>query len=161
VESGRVFQINISEGGVPKHPIHEGQINEHGLAGDRHADLKNHGGPDRALCLFSLELILMLQEAGHPIFPGSTGENLTITGLAWDRLEPGAQLWIGAEVRIEITAFTQPCYKIKESFAGGEFCRMSQKDYPGSARLYARVLKSGTVRIGDTVSPNKPVAGDE
>ena len=37
-----------------------------------------HGGPERALCLFSLERILELQAEGHPIFPGAAGENITI-----------------------------------------------------------------------------------
>mgnify|MGYP001310271906 CR=1 FL=1 len=36
-------------------------------------------GPSRRLvCLFSIEIIEALQKEGHPIFPGSTGENLSI-----------------------------------------------------------------------------------
>ena len=157
METARVFQINISDGGVPKCPIREAKVTADGVAGDRQAHPR---GPDRALCLFSLECIMMLQEAGHPICPGSTGENLTITGLLWNEIKPGVQLRLGSEVCIEITSFASPCGQIKESFANGEFRRISQEDNPGWSRVYARVLESGTVRIGDTVSPNKPVAGD-
>ena len=155
--AARVFQINISDGGVPKYPVQQAEITADGLVGDAHANLQNHGGPDRALCLFSLERILMLQEEGHPIFPGSTGENLTITGLPWDEMKPGVQLRLGPEVCIEITSFTSPCVKIKESFANGDVRRNSQEDNPGWSRLYARVLKPGTLRIGDTVSPNQRI----
>ena len=144
--------------GRAKCPIPGAEITADGLAGDRQADIQRHGGPDRALCLFSLGCIMMLQEASHPIFPGSTGENLTITGLPWNKMKPGVQLRLGSDVCIHITSFTSPCGKIKESFAKGEFRRCSQENNPGWSRLYARVLKSGTVKIGDSVSPNKPVA---
>ena len=158
--SARVFQINISNGGVPKRPVHEAEITPDGVAGDRQADRQHHGGPDRALCLFSLECIMTLQEEGHPIFPGSTGENLTITGLAWNEMAPGVQLRLGPDVCIELTSFTSPCGTIQESFANGEFRRCSEEDRPGWSRLYARVLKAGTVRVGDRVSFNTAVRGD-
>ena len=150
--TARIFMINISNGGVPKLPIHEAPITADGVKGDRQGDRQNHGGPDRALCLFSLECIMRLQEEGHPIYPGSTGENLTITGLSWSAMKPGMELSLGSEVSIKITSFTSPCDKIKESFAHGEIRRISQEYNSGWSRVYARVLKSGTVRIGDSVS---------
>ena len=61
-------------------------------------DRKHHGGPDRAVCLYSLERILALQEEGHPIYPGAAGENLTLTGLDWEALQPGMTLRLGADV---------------------------------------------------------------
>ena len=158
--TARIFQINISDGGVPKYPVQQAEVTADGLVGDRQADLEHHGGPDRALCLFSLERIIVLQEEGHPIFPGSTGENLTITGLPWDEMEPGVQLRLGSDVCIEITSFTSPCGKIKESFVHGDLRRNSQEDNPGWSRLYARVLKPGVLKIGDAVRPGKPIAGD-
>ena len=86
---GRVVQINISPGGVPKLPLREAMVGELGLEGDGHSFPDIHGGPERALCLFSLERILELQAEGHPIFPGAAGENITIVGLEWDKLQPG------------------------------------------------------------------------
>ncbi len=55
--NGRVVQINVSDGGVPKRPIERGRVGPLGLAGDGHRDRRHHGGPDRALCLLSLEVI--------------------------------------------------------------------------------------------------------
>jgi MOSC domain-containing protein YiiM len=147
----QVFQINLSDGGVPKYPVHAGTVTSLGLKGDRQNDLEHHGGPNRALCLYSLELILALQAEGHPIFPGSTGENLTLAGLEWTKLAPGARLRLGNEVTIEITQYTSPCNKLVSSFVDGQVRRMSQQEHPGWARLYARVLSPGRVRIGDEV----------
>ncbi|MFN2109684.1 MAG: MOSC domain-containing protein, partial [Anaerolineae bacterium] len=76
-----IFQINISHGGVPKLAVRSAEVTELGLVGDTHNNTKVHGGPTRALCLYSLERILALQAEGHPIFAGSTGENLTLAGL--------------------------------------------------------------------------------
>jgi MOSC domain-containing protein YiiM len=147
----RIFQINVSNGGVPKLPVHAATVTPLGLEGDRQNDREHHGGPDKALCLYSLERILALQAEGHPIFSGSTGENLTLRGLDWAQLGPGARLQLGDEVIIEITTYTTPCPKLKTSFAGGQFGRMSQEQHPGWARLYARVLSPGTIRTGDEV----------
>src|SRR5215467_15701732 len=93
-----LHQINVSDGGVPKKPVLEARITKTGLEGDRQQHRKVHGGSDRAVCLFSLDLIERLQDEGHSIDAGSSGENLTLVGLDWETLEPGTQLKIGPEV---------------------------------------------------------------
>jgi MOSC domain-containing protein YiiM len=148
---GRIFQLNRSGGGVPKLGVREAFVDANGLEGDRQRNLRFHGGPERALCLFPLELILELQAEGHPIFPGSAGENVTVAGLEWSRVEPGARLSLGGEALVEITSYTSPCKTIAASFAGGDFKRISQKVRPGHSRLYARVLRPGRVAVGDAV----------
>ena len=147
----RIFQINLSTGGVPKLPVHTAEVTPLGLEDDQQNDREHHGGPDKALCLYSLERILALQAEGHPIFSGSTGENLTLSGLDWAEVVPGARLHLGEEVAIEITSYASPCPKIAGSFAGGQIRRMSHNQHPGWARLYARVLSPGAIRIGDEV----------
>lgn len=149
--NGRIFQLNTSPGGVPKLAIHEGQVNELGLIGDRHRFPNIHGGPGRALCLFSLERILELQAEGHPIFPGAVGENVTLSGLDWDKLIPGVKLALGDEVLVEITSYTTPCNSIPDSFVDGKYQRISQRVHPGWSRLYTRVLKAGKLKVGQTV----------
>ncbi|HKX75666.1 MAG TPA: MOSC domain-containing protein, partial [Acidimicrobiia bacterium] len=116
----------------------------------------HHGGPDAALCLFSLEVIQEMQREGHPIFPGAAGENLTITGLDWSVVVPGSRWRLGEKVEIEVTKFTMPCQKNAGWFTDGEFMRMHQGWYPGSSRVYARVLTPGRIRPGDTVAPLDP-----
>ena len=150
-QSGHIFQINVSNGGVPKRSIPVGEVTESGVMGDRQRNRRHHGGPTRALCLYSLERILALQAEGHPNYPGATGENDTIAGLDWEQLQPGMVLRLGEEVTIELTSFTVPCSNIEEAFTGRHFVRISQKMNPGWSRLYARVLQPGQIRPGDAV----------
>lgn len=149
-EQGVIVSINISSGGVPKLPVPEARVSPVGLDGDGQRDRRHHGGPDRALCLYSMERIEALQGEGHAIAPGTTGENLTMSGLDWDTITPGVQLRAGS-VTMEITAFASPCLSIRTSFADENSNRISQRLHPGWSRVYARVVKSGDLRVGDAV----------
>jgi MOSC domain-containing protein YiiM len=149
--NGYVHQLNCSPGGVPKLPVGEAELTLTGLVGDRQAKPFIHGGPERALSLYSLELIEALRAEGHPIYPGSAGENVTVAGLDWSKLSPGARLSIGVEVIIEISKYANPCPTIRDSFTDGEFKRISQKLTPGVSRLYARVLSTGRISVGDEI----------
>jgi MOSC domain-containing protein YiiM len=148
---GEIFQLSVSRGGVPKHAVSSGQVSRRGLEGDRQADLRAHGGPERALCLWSLEVIAKLCGEGHDLVPGAAGENITIMGLDWANLTPGTRLRLGDSVLIEITMYTTPCWKNARWFKDGNFARMDQDLYPGEARLYARVIEEGRVAQGDRV----------
>jgi MOSC domain-containing protein YiiM len=101
--------------------------------------------------VYSLERIRSLQAEGHPIDIGTAGENVTIQGIDWDRIAPGATIKIGDEVLLEVASFTNPCKTIRASFIAGEFVRIAQKLHPGWSRLYARVLREGQIRFGDPV----------
>jgi MOSC domain-containing protein YiiM len=149
--SGHIFQINLSNGGVPKLGQPQAEVGYNGLLGDLHRDLQSHGGPERALCLYSLERILALQREGHPLFPGAIGENLTIAGLDWSLLVPGSRLRLGDHVLVELTRYTTPCSNIAPFFANQDISRVSQKTHPTWSRLYARVLQPGPLAIGDQV----------
>jgi MOSC domain-containing protein YiiM len=152
---GVVHSINVSDGGVPKTSRPWAHVHVEGVEGDRQEDRRFHGGPDRAVSLYSLELIEALQGEGHPISPGSIGENLTLAGLDWVNVRPDSRLLIG-EVLLEITRAASPCQKIAGSFVDGEFVRVSQKVYPGWSRFYARVLREGIVNAGDRVLLKAP-----
>jgi MOSC domain-containing protein YiiM len=148
----RVVQINVNpRGGVPKHRVASTDVTTNGVVGDKQRDKRYHGGPTRAVSLYSHERIEALRAEGHPIEPGSTGENLTIGGLDWDALQVGSRLRIGERLHIEITGYAAPCNNIAESFADGKSTRISQKLHPGWSRLYACVLDKGTVHEGDIV----------
>lgn len=135
---------------MPKLPIHEARIGVNGVAGDRQRDRRYHGGPDRAVCLYSLEVIQALRAEGHPIDVGSAGENLTLSGVDWETMTPGRHVRVGA-VLLELTKYAHPCSNLVPCFRDGKFVRISQKVHPGSGRLYARVLEEGVVRAGDPV----------
>ena len=152
--AGRVESINTSRGGVPKTAVFEALITDEGLDGDRQRDRRFHGGPDRAVILYSLDVIRALQAEGHPVAAGAAGENLTVSGIDWTQVVPGAVLRIGGEggVRLAITKYASPCEKISGNFRNGQFARVSQKQHPGWSRVCARVVEGGLVRVGDEVS---------
>lgn len=147
--SSRIFQLSRSPGGVPKLPVREARADLLGLEGDGHAHPKIHGGPERALCLYSLEVIAELQAQGHPIWPGSVGENVTITGFEWPSLAAGARLALGPDVLVELTRVAAPCKQIVESFSDRNSKRLAA---PALGRWYARVLAPGVLRVGMTVA---------
>jgi MOSC domain-containing protein YiiM len=149
--TGSVAAINVSSGGVPKRRVSGAQVSRSGLVNDAQDDKKNHGGPERAVCLYALERIRSLQMEGHPIDIGTAGENVTIEGIDWHQIVPGATIKIGDEVLLEVASFTNPCKTIRASFIEGEFIRIAQKIHPGWSRVYARVLREGEIRFGDPV----------
>jgi len=153
---GTLASINISNGGVPKKPISGAQLSRSRVVDDAQNDQKHHGGPERAVCIYSLERIRALQDEGHPIDIGTVGENLTLAGIDWDLVVPGARLQVGTDVLLEVASFTNPCKTIKHSFIDGKFTRIADKLHPGWSRVYARVLAEGQIRSGDRVELTFP-----
>ncbi len=149
--SGRVLQVNVSPGGVPKTPVASAEVGRLGLEGDAVNHPKIHGGPERAVCLFSNELIRSLRAEGHPISPGDVGENLTVEGLDWPSLEVDAVLAVGETLRLQLSQRVEPCRTIAGAFDGGDFKRIKPSRVPDQTRWYARVLTPGTVRPGDAI----------
>jgi MOSC domain-containing protein YiiM len=147
---GVVHAINISNGGVPKLPRESCFVSLDGLQGDRQRDRRYHGGRDRAVCLYSLDLIEALRAEGHSITPGAIGENLTVSGVLWVDMVPGATVEIGPVV-LQLTDYAAPCSNIARSFERRQYVRVNQKVHAGWSRLYARVLTEGTVQIGDSL----------
>lgn len=153
--AGRVTQVSTSRGGVPKRAVDGSvEVGYAGLAGDRQDDREHHGRPMQAVCLWSAEVIAALRAEGHPVTAGAAGENLTVTGLDWAGLRPGARLAVGAGERpllLALTGWAVPCSKNAPWFRDGDFRRMAHDRHPGWSRAYARVLRPGPVRAGDAV----------
>jgi MOSC domain-containing protein YiiM/GNAT superfamily N-acetyltransferase len=156
VSDGRVVQVNVSSGGVPKRAVDEARVTRLGLEGDRQREATVHGGPHRAVCLLGIEAIERVAGEGHPIGPGSTGENLTTAGFDASLLPIGTRLHVGAEVVLELASPTAPCRTIRHSFADHRFSRLSVVTHPADSRVYARVIVEGVVRPGDDIRLEAP-----
>ena len=139
-----MVSVNVSPGGVPKLPIERARVSPAGVEGDRQRFLEFHGGPERAVSIYSFDLIEALRKEGHPIGVGTTGENLTLAGLDWSLVVLGATLRIG-EAEVEITAYASPCRTIAGSFIGRRMGRISEVNHRGWSRVYARVHADGAV----------------
>ena len=157
---GRIEQLSVSPGGVPKRAVAEAVVNAFGLTRDRQRDRRHHGGRERAVCLWSAEVIDALRAGGNDIRAGAAGENVTIRGLDWRRIVPGARLRLGDQVIVEITSYASPCKIIAHCFRGGDFNQINQQTAPGRSRVYARVAREGVMRPGDRVLLEADDAGD-
>lgn len=146
--AGRVHQLNASGGGVPKRAVPAIDVGFAGVVGDRHVHRVHHGRPWQALCLWSLEVIESLAADGHPVAPGSAGENVTIAGVPWADVLPGVHLRVGT-VLCQAVAYALPCRQIAGCFRDGDVGRVHHQRGPVS-RMYAVVLEPGVVSVGDS-----------
>ena len=151
--TGSVLGIFATEeGGVPKPSVDSIDVRLNGVYGERIRDTKHHGGPKRAVCILSNQTLQFLQQDGHPISGGSTGENLLID-IDEDSLRPGVRLKFD-HVKLEITTPAPPCKTIQESFTDGDFKQLSHKLNPQRTRWYAKVIQEGIIRIDEVVEIN-------
>ena len=148
--AGRITGLQRSAGGVPKLPVERARVHTGGMDGDRQDNRRYHGGPNRALCLYSQERLDALAAEGHPVGRGSLGENVTIAGLPWEMVQIGSRLRLGV-VEVEVTAFAPPCKTIGNAFVGRTFSRVSQVVNPGWSRVYAKILIEGELSVEDIV----------
>jgi len=152
---GRILQLNISPGGMPKHAIAEGEITAQGLLGDVQRNRKYHGGPHQALLLITQESLDEINALGFAVYPGALGENLTVTGLPRRELRAGQRLRAG-QALIEITKLRQPCRHLDVYGPGIQAKVYSKRGAPGEgpwglAGFYCRVLQPGPVFPGDII----------
>jgi len=142
---GRIIQLNVSKGGLPKFPVPSAYATPLGLEGDAHRNPLVHGGPQKALLLISSEDIATLCAAGFPVFSGALGENLTIEGLPFRDLRPGMRFRAGEAV-IVLTRPRSPCANL-DVYNSPELGRIQEAVYDTQ------------VKAGDTSSPRWGVAG--
>lgn len=137
--------------GIFKEPVtgrvHLARLN---LAGDAQADLKGHGGPNRAVYVYSIENYRYWEEAlGRETFPHAKfGENFTVEGMLEDSVHVGDVFTIGG-ARVQVTQPRVPCYKLGIKMQDPGFVKVFLK----SCRVgfYFRVLEEGEVGAGDTI----------
>jgi MOSC domain-containing protein YiiM len=125
-------------------------VTPQGLEGDGQADLKNHGGVDKALYAYTLENYRFWEgELGLPELPfGQFGENLTVTGMPDEAVHIGDVFRIG-EIVVQVTQPRVPCHKLGIRF---ELPQFPARFLPsGRCGFYLRVLQTGVLRAGDAI----------
>ncbi|GGN92320.1 MOSC domain-containing protein [Saccharibacillus kuerlensis] len=136
------------ETGIFKHRV-EGtvRLSQLGFEGDGQADLKNHGGPDKAACVYSIDRFPFWENGVLPkLEPGAFGENLSIEGGAEEDFCIGDTYAIG-EAIVQLSQPRQPCFKLSVRYGVPELpAKVQETGYSG---FYFRVLKEGDVRAGD------------
>uniref|UniRef100_A0A7S0FAV3 MOSC domain-containing protein n=1 Tax=Pyrodinium bahamense TaxID=73915 RepID=A0A7S0FAV3_9DINO len=140
---------------VPKAERESVAVSVLGLEGDRQEcavdeDWGGHGGPLKAVCCWSADVMVELQREGHPVLPGFCGENFLLGGLDWEQVVPGLRLEVGA-VLLEVTQHVRPCHKQASNFLHGQYSEISPVKRPRRSRVYCAVLVPGKVSLGDAV----------
>lgn len=146
--TGVLSQLNVSNGGMPKLPVLVARVTRDGVDGDWQRNRKYHGGPDRAVCIYSEELYAELRDAaGIDMVPGSVGENFTTRGIDLRKLAKGDRLRVGGDAGcvIEITDVRIPCSQLKKWDA--ELPEL----IVGRSGWVARVVSEGAVQPGASI----------
>jgi MOSC domain-containing protein YiiM len=133
------------------------------LVGDGQADLKNHGGVDKAVLAYSADHYPKWRdELNMPDMPfGAFGENLTIAGLSEQAVCIGDICRIGG-VTFEVSQPRQPCWKLARRWRLHELTGLVVRN--GRSGWYLRVLEEGwieapmPVTLIERPNPEWPIA---
>jgi MOSC domain-containing protein YiiM len=119
------------------------------LDGDQQADLKVHGGPDKAVyCYPSEHYAAWSNELERHFEHGFFGENLTVSGLSEESLHIGDVLSVGEAV-LQVSQPRLPCFKLGIKFGDQAFiARFLQS---GRSGFYCRVLQEGMIEPGQPI----------
>ncbi|KFN16441.1 MOSC domain-containing protein [Bacillus pseudomycoides] len=146
---GKPKQIQYGENkemttGICKELTEEAFLSKDGFLGDGVADLRFHGGPDRAVCVYPYEhYALWEQEFQITLPPSAFGENITVTNMLEHDIFIGDTYQLGEAV-IQITQGRIPCSTISKRVGiPGILPRIVETGYTG---YLCRVLQEGVVR---------------
>jgi MOSC domain-containing protein YiiM len=137
--------------GIRKRPV-DGPllVGPDGCAGDGQADLENHAGPDKAVCVYATEhLPYWSTRLGHPFAPGAFGENFSVAGLVESEVHIGDVLAIGT-ARFQLTQPRGPCFKLGMLHGAPQLALWVQE--AGLTGFYLRCLVAGPVAAGQPIT---------
>jgi len=151
--------------GIYKQPL-EGRValRKLNLDGDRQADLKVHGGEDKAVYGYPIEHYGYWKKElpGRELPTAIFGENFTTEGLLEDSLFIGDRFSVGT-AEVVVTQPRLPCYKLGIRFQADEMVKRFLSS--GRTGFYFAVIREGEVDAGDPIhaiarDPNAiPVSG--
>lgn len=122
-------------------------VAELGLTGDEQADLVNHGGESKAICVYNYDHYPRWESLlGHSLPHGAFGENLTVTGLSEQEIHIGDIFRIGSAI-VQVSQPRQPCWKLAMKWGLEELPLLVTES--GATGFYFRVLEAGNVATGD------------
>lgn len=126
-----------------------------GFAGDEQADLKYHGGPDKAVCVYPFEHYAYWEEqVGRPLTPAAFGENFTAEGMTEAEVLIGDLYRVGGAqgkgALVQVCQPRIPCNKVNLKFGNKEMVkRVTETGFSG---YYLRVVEEGWVAAGDVIN---------
>jgi MOSC domain-containing protein YiiM len=117
-----------------------------GFDGDGVGDTKNHGGPDKAICVYSLDHYPYWEDVlGIKLPPAAFGENLSVSNLKEEEVCIGDVFQLGTAT-VQITQPRQPCKTLAARYGRNDLVKLVVDS--GFTGFYFRVLEEGTVEMG-------------
>jgi MOSC domain-containing protein YiiM len=114
-----------------------------GLQGDGQADLVNHGGKDKAICVYPSEHFAFWQrELELNMHAGAFGENFTVTEVNEASVCVG-DIFFCNDLVVQISQPRQPCWKLARRWGQKNLAALVQNN--GKTGWYFRVLEEGTL----------------
>lgn len=144
------YQDNAIVTGIFKTPINGTvKLTKLNLEGDGQADLKVHGGVNKAIYVYPFEHYdFWKNELNRNDFSyGQFGENFTILGVLEDQIHMGDIFKIGSAV-LEVTQPRMPCYKLGIKMQLATFPKKFLKS--GRSGFYMKVLEEGEVKAKES-----------
>ena len=127
--------------GTEKQPVPSARlVRDWGLEGDAHA-----GKWHRQVSLLSYEKIQEFRARGAEVDFGAFGENLAVSGIDFRSLPIGTRLLCGEAV-LEVTQIGKECHSGCAIYRKMGECIMPREG------VFARVLRGGTVSVGDVMT---------
>jgi len=136
--------------GICKKPVSQALfLNKLGFDGDGVGNLKNHGGPDKAVCVYSLDHYPYWEKTlGIKLTPAAFGENLSISNLKEKDICIGDVFQLGTAL-VQVSQPRQPCSTLAVRYGRSDFVKLVVNF--GRTGFYFRVLKEGTVEPGTSL----------
>lgn len=140
--------------GIRKRVVSGGEIvvGRTDLAGDGQADLRAHGGPDKAVyCYPADHLAWWAAEHGYGGVAGEApfGENLSTTGIVETEANIG-DLWRWGDALLQVSQPRWPCYKLAMLSERPDMVKRFVA--AGRSGWYLRVLEEGTAPVAGPIS---------
>ena len=124
-----------------------------GLDGDAQADMRVHGGPDKAVYAYPAAAYPAWRAAvprhAARLIDGAMGENLTIDGWGDADVAIGDRVRIGTAA-LQVSEPRMPCFKVGLAFGDPAMVRAFAD--VGVSGWYYRVIEAGTIGIGDSAT---------
>lgn len=136
--------------GMFKESVERVEIRTAGIVRDHQGDRRAHGGPEKAVHLFTTEAYARIgaerPDVAALLRPGILGENLSTQGLTEADVCIGDVYAVGS-ARLQISQPRTPCWKIDNRLGTVDMVPLI-KDL-GCPGWYFRVLGEGVVEVGD------------
>ncbi len=133
--------------GISKKPVSGPQhLKKIGFDGDGVADLKHHGGQDKAVCVYGLNHYPYWEKViGIKLPLPAFGENLSVINVHEDNICIGDIFQLGTTI-LQVSQPRQPCKTLAARFGRNDMVKLVVES--GRTGFYFRVLEEGLAERG-------------